>query len=50
MKFPVLENSDPLKSDCVYNAVANVLVNRKQIILSLICMTSILHCPGSSGS
>ena len=33
----------------IFNAVPNVLVNRKGIILALICMTSTLHCPGSSG-
>ena len=34
----------------IFNAVPNVLDNRKRIILSLICMTSILYCPGSSGN
>ena len=33
-----------------YIAVPNVVVNRKRIILSLICMTSIMRCPGNSGS
>ena len=40
-KFPVLENSDPLKRVEIFNAVLSVFVNRKRVILTLICMTYI---------
>ena len=47
--FQFLEAQTPWKLVEIFNAVPNVLVNRKRIILTLICMTSTLHCPGSSG-